>query len=210
MGASFKDKKWLVTIDNFYKKVSGISSPGQAFQNQLEAVKIDGDYTVLGSEVLVQRNFGRFYSWLSYSFNHNEYRFDSYNPPQFPNNFEIRHSISWAGIYDWHKLKLALGSKCYTGRPATTPTGISNLQLLYNEPNSSHLGDFVQFNFSASYFWNLNAKTKLQLNASVLNLFNKKNMINRYYRVNAANNTIESAETYSLERTPNLSMRVSF
>ncbi|HMI07771.1 MAG TPA: TonB-dependent receptor plug domain-containing protein [Flavobacterium sp.] len=210
IGLSFKNKQWLVTLDNFFKKVSGISSPGQAFQNQLELIKINGNYTVLGSEILIQRNFHYFYSWLGYSYNRNEYRFDYYNPDQFPNNFEIQHSISWAAVYEQRQLKIALGSKWNSGRPTTTPLSLSDQVIAYNNPNDNRLKDYLQFNISASYFWNLGVKTKLTANASVLNILNKKNIINRYYRVNTVANDIESVNTYSMERTPNLSLRLTF
>jgi hypothetical protein len=210
LGFSFRDSKWLLTIDNFYKKVAGIYSPGQAFQNQLENIRIAGSYSITGSEILVQRSFGNFYSWLSYSFNHSNYHFDAFEPREFPNNYEIRHSVSWAGIYDWNKLKLALGSKWHSGRPTTNPVTIANQEVSYNMPNKDQLSDFVQFNFSASYFWNLTQKAMLHVNVSILNIFNKSNSINRYYRVNTLKNTVESVNTYALGRTPNLSAKVSF
>lgn len=209
-GFTFKNKRWLFTLDNFYKKVSGISSPGQAFRNQLETVKINGDYEVLGSETLLQRNFSRFYAWLSYSFNRNRYDFGPYDPSRFPNNFEIAHSVSGAVTYDWKKLKVAVGGKWNSGRPTTTPIALFNQQISYNDPNNEKLADFLQFNLSASYEWLLGQKTRLQLNASVLNVFDRRNTVNRYYRVNGLSNTIESVNTYALERTPNLSLRLFY
>jgi len=207
IGLAFNNKKWLCTIDNFYKKVDGISSPGQAFRNQLETMKINGDYTVLGSEILLQRNFTNFCAWLGYSFNRNEYDFAAFNPKQFPNNFEIEHNISFAAVYDQHKLKLALGGKWHSGRPTTKPFEISEQEIRYFDPNGNNLNAFLQFNFSASYYWKLGKKSKLQLNGSVLNLFNNRNTISRYYRVNTQSNSIESVNTYALERTPNLSVK---
>jgi hypothetical protein len=210
VGLTFKDKEWLFTLDNFYKKVTGISTPGQAFRNQLEAVKLNGNYEVLGSEVLLQRNFSRFYAWIAYSFNHNEYDFSQYDPSRFPNNFEIEHSVSGAVTYDWKKLRIAFGGKWNSGRPTTTPLAFSNQQITYNDPNNEFLGDFLQFNLSASHEWLLGKKTRLQASASILNIFNKSNTVNRYYRVNGLSNSIESVNTYALERTPNLSVRLLY
>jgi len=206
-GLNYNSKKWLLTIDNFYKKVTGISTPGQAFRNQLEAVKINGDYTIVGSEVLAQRHFSNFYGWISYSFNHNEYDFAHFDPNQFPNNFAIEHHISSAIVYDREKVKIALGGKWHSGRPMTMPTKLTNLQIEYSDPNGANLESFFQMNLSASYHWKLGEKSKLQLNVSILNLWNRKNTINRYYRVNTQSNSIESVNTYALERTPNLSLK---
>jgi hypothetical protein len=216
LGFTYRNKKWLITLDNFYKKVTGIKSSDQGFQNQLEFTNIYGEYTIYGTEFLIQKNFNHFYTWLSYNFSDNKYSFKEYQPNVFPNNLDIAHTISWAGSYEWKNLKIALGSKWHSGKPTTTPLN-DNLvsdypnspKITYNNPNSGRLNDYFQINFSASQNWNLNSKTKLQIGVSILNILNKKNILNQYYRVNTTNNSVESIDTYSLERTPNLSLKLS-
>lgn len=216
LGFTYKNKKWLITLDNFYKKVTGITSSDQGFQNQLEFTNIYGEYTIYGTEFLIQKNFSHFYTWLSYNFSDNKYSFKEYQPNVFPNNLDIAHTFSWAGSYEWKNLKIALGSKWHSGKPTTTPLN-NNLasdypnspKITYNNPNSERLNDYFQINFSASQNWDLNSKTKLQIGVSILNILNKKNILNRYYRVNTTNNSVESIDTYSLERTPNLSLKLS-
>jgi hypothetical protein len=214
VGLSYRNNNWLVTLDNFYKKVTGINTSSQGFQNQFEGIKSNGDYEVLGTEILVQKNLGKFYTWLSYSYNDNKYLFRSLTPPQFYNNFEIKHAIAWAGIYEWKSVKLALGCKWHTGKPITTPLtnsiDINNPQIIYNSPNNENLKSFFQLNFSASKNWNLNNKISLETNVAVLNILNTQNSINQFYRINANTNTIESVTTYALERTPNLNIKLSF
>jgi hypothetical protein len=214
IGLSFKKKNWLLTLDNFYKKVTGITSSSQGFQNQFELEKTVGNYQVFGSEFLIQKSYNRFYTWLSYSYNDNQYDFDALLNTSFPNNYDISHAISWAGIYEWQKLKLALGAKWHTGRPITTPKAFTvttaNPDIVYNLPNNSKLKDYFQVNFSASKDWKLGEKTTLQTAVSLLNLLNTKNSLNRFYRVNAADNSVESVDTYSLEMTPNFNIKLSF
>lgn len=217
IGFIFKDNDWLITFDNFYKKVTGITTGSQGFQNQFESLKSKGSYTVLGSEILVQKKFRDFYSWISYSYNNNNYSFYELSTKPFPNNLELIHTVSWAGIYEWEKLKIALGFKWHSGKPYTTPsskiinnTNPSNPIIQYNAPNSSNLPPYFQLNFSTSKEWNLTKKTTLQASASVLNLLNTKNIINRFYRANISENTIESIDTYSLERTPNVNVKIFF
>ncbi|HNP33671.1 MAG TPA: TonB-dependent receptor plug domain-containing protein [Flavobacterium sp.] len=213
IGFSFKDKNWLITIDNFYKKITGITTSGQGFQNQLEFNRSSGNYSVIGTEVLLQKNFGKFYTWMSYSYNDNKYDFRSLTPAEFVNNYELKHCISWAGIYEWNSVKLSLGCKWHTGKPITTPkttTLDSDNQIVYNSPNNSRLNDFFQVNFSASKEWKISKKMMLQVDASVLNILNTKNSINRFYRVNTSNNSIESLNTYALEFTPNINVKLNF
>lgn len=213
VGFIYNDSSWLLTIDNFYKKIRGISSSGQSFQNQLEFIKINGNYTVLGTEILLQRKFERFNSWISYSWNNNEYEFPGFEPPRFPNNFAVAHIVSGAVIYDYKKIKLALGARWFSGKPETTPFGIQtdpkNPTVIYNDPNNENLGDYFQVNFSASKVWKFENRNELSIGLSVQNILNRKNIINRYYRVNTAENTVESVNTFSLARTPNVSIKYS-
>jgi len=55
LGFSYSKNNWLLAVDNFYKKVAGINSQEQGFQNQLEYVKTNGNYVVLGTELLLQK-----------------------------------------------------------------------------------------------------------------------------------------------------------
>jgi hypothetical protein len=217
IGFSYKDNGWLLSLENFYKKVKGITTGGQAFQNQLEQVQATGSYTVYGTEFLVQKQFKGFYAWLSYSWNNNNYSFNGVTPDKFPNNFEISHTVNSAAIYEWNNFKVALGSKWFTGRPVTTP--LSNVpavnangtpEIVYSSPNANNIANFFQVNFSALYVIKANKKSQLQLGISVLNIFNRKNIINRYYRINNASDGIEVVNTYSLERTPNALIKFTF
>lgn len=214
IGLNFKKNNWLITLDNFYKKITGITTSSQGFQNQFELEKSVGDYQVFGTEFLIQKSFNQFYTWLSYSYNDNKYDFNQLTNFNFPNNFEVTHAISWAGIYEWKQVKLALGTKWHTGRPITTPVNNfvtqTNPKIVYNSPNNSKLEDYFQVNFSASKNWTLSEKMKLETAVSILNLLNTKNSINRFYRVNSANNSVESVDTFSLEMTPNFNIKLSF
>jgi hypothetical protein len=215
IGFTFNKNNWLLTLDNFYKKVTGINSSGQGFQNQLEFAKINGDYEVFGSEILVQKKINHFITWLSYAYNDNNYYFPDIEQTDLSNNFELNHVVSWAGTYEIGNLKIALGSKWYSGRPETTPIGIDNSDPLnpiieYNTPNNKNLEDFFQVNFSTTYKWESSNKTQYKLGLSIINVFNKQNEISEYYRINPSTNSIEDVKTYSLERTPNLSFRVLF
>ncbi|MBS1534342.1 MAG: TonB-dependent receptor [Bacteroidetes bacterium] len=217
IGLSFKNKKWLLTLDNFYKKVDGITSREEGFQNQFEFSKAIGQYEILGTEIFVQRNFNRWYTWLSYSFNQNQYLFPTLYEKGFPNNYELVYSLANAIIYDWKSLKIALGSRWHSGKPYTTPT--SNIinttdpahpQIDYQKPNNERLTDYFQLNASASKTWKFTKVASIEVGISVLNILNKQNLIHRYYRINAAGTGIENVDVYALSRTPNMHIKVSF
>ncbi|GGB72599.1 hypothetical protein GCM10007424_10680 [Flavobacterium suaedae] len=215
-GVTFKDRGWLVSLDNFYKTVDGITTYGQAFQDQLQQVQSKGSYKVYGTEFLVQKQFKNFYTWLSYTWNNNTYRFDDVEPEKFSNSFEISHTINTAAIYEWYNFKIALGSKWFTGHPYTKPVlnipvydNNGNPSIFYDYPNSYNIASFFQVNFSASYRWDIKPKVRLQFGLSILNIFNRENIINRYYRINNQED-IEVINTFALQRTPNALIRLSF
>ena len=209
----YKKNDWLFDIENFYKKVAGITTSSQGFQNQLEFVRITGDYEVWGTEMLVQKKMNYFLTWLSYTYNHNDYHFPNYEYPSFPNNFEVMHTVSWAGSYEKNNFKIALGTKWSSGRPKTSPTNAiidpSNPEIIYNKPNNTNLHIFSQVNLSTTYKWETTSGIQYKLGISILNILNRKNEISEYYRISSLTNAIEEVETFALQRTPNVSFRVS-
>ncbi|MFC0080491.1 carboxypeptidase-like regulatory domain-containing protein [Flavobacterium procerum] len=210
----YKKNDWLLDVENFYKKVKGITTSSQGFQNQLEFVRTTGDYEIWGTEMLVQKKINHFLTWFSYTYNENNYHFPNYEYPVFPNNFELTHTLSWAGIYEKNNFKIALGTKWSSGRPKTSPDvsriDLTNPVLVYNRPNDSNLNIFSQVNLSSTYKWETADGIQYKLGISILNILNRRNEISEYYRISSLTNSIEEVDTFSLQRTPNVSFRVSF
>jgi hypothetical protein len=216
LGFTYAHRRWLVTVDNFYKRVGGITADSQGFRNQFEFANAVGEYCVMGSEVLVQKSFRRFYSWISYSYNNNHYDFNTLAPSDFTSNFEISHAVSWAGIYEWNSLRVAVGTKWHTGIPFTAPQTINadennpaNSTIAYQTPNDRRLGDYFQVSLSASRSWTIGGML-FAASGSVLNVLDRRNVIGRYYRINMATDALESVDTYSLGLTPNISLKLYF
>ncbi|PBI83760.1 TonB-dependent Receptor Plug Domain protein [Flavobacterium sp. ACN2] len=210
----YQKNNWLLDIENFYKKVTGITTSSQGFQNQLEFIRTTGNYEIWGTEILVQKKINHFLTWLSYTYNENNYNFPNYEYPRFPNNFELTHSLSWAAIYEKNNFKIALGTKWTSGRPKTSPNlsqiDLSDPVLVYNKPNDSNLNMFSQVNLSSTYKWETADGIQYKIGISILNILNRRNEISEYYRINSLTNSIEEVDTFSLQRTPNLSFRISF
>lgn len=217
LGFSFNKNNWLLTLENFYKKVDGITSMSQGFQNQYEFVKTNGNFTVYGTEFLIQKQFKPITTWVSYTFQENNYEFKTLNPTTFPNNFEIKHHIKSAIISDFKNIKLAIGAQWFTGKPTTLPISTTPIYtdpetptVGYQAPNSSNLEDYFQVNFSGSYAFAIGTKSKLNFGFSVQNVLNNKTSINQHYRINNNTNIVEQVNTFSLERTPNAFLRFTF
>lgn len=217
LGFSYNKKNWLLILENFYKKIDGITSMSQGFQNQFEFIKTNGNFTVFGTEFLVQKQFKPITAWVSYTFQENNYDFTSLVPPTFPNNFEIRHAIKSAIISDFNNIQLSFGAHWFTGRPTTLPTSTTPVYINpetpsvgYQLPNAGNLEEYFQLNFSSSYTFNFSKKSKLNVGVSIQNILDNKTSINQHYRINNNTSIVEQVNTFSLERTPNAFLRFSF
>jgi hypothetical protein len=217
LGLNYDKDSWYASIEGFYKQVDGISTSTQGFQNQDQFNGELGDYDVKGVEFLINHKSNSFSSWLSYTFNHNTYTFEDISPSRFPNNLDIRHSISFATTYSYNQLKLGIGVSYRTGKPFTEPqdppnsinTTVFPNEINFQDPNSSRLPDYLRADASAIYDFDLSPTVRASAGASVLNMLNKRNILNTFYRLDDQNE-IEKVESISLGLTPNVSFRVSF
>lgn len=219
VGINYEKNALYLGLEGFYKEVDGISTRTQGFQNenQFSSTGEIGSYKVKGLEFLINKRGANYSTWLSYTYNKNDYTFDGIVPNTFPNNLDVRHAVTVAGTYTIKKLKLGLGINYRTGKPFTEPeegalaldTTFFPSRINYKEPNSSRLPEYFRADASASYSFDLSRRVKANASISLLNLTNRKNTLNQYYRV-SENNEIETVVNSSLGITPNASFRVSF
>lgn len=219
LGAEFHQKNWNIELTAFYKMVDGITASNQGFYNNFQYKNAHGSYTNKGVEFLMNKTSRKYSTWLSYTFSNNNYYFESFSPSTFPNNVDIRHSITLGFNYNiLDQLKVSVGGIWHNGIPYTKPVqgnetvqSGNNFFVNYDTPNSLNLDDFLRLDASFSYNFNLNSNIKATLRAGVINITNQNNVINRYYKVNPNDNsTAVQVDNKSLALTPNISFRVNF
>ena len=217
VGLNYEKNSFYVGVEGFYKTVDGISTSTQGFQNSNQFSGEIGSYEVKGVEFLINKKGDNYSTWLSYAYNKNDYTFDSIVPQTFPNNLDIRHTITFASTYTYKNLKLGIGLNYRTGKPYTEPLdGDEALdqdffpaRINYKESNSSRLPEYFRADASAVYSFRLSQRIKANAGLSILNMTNRRNTLNRYYRVNE-DDEIETVDNVSLGITPNFSFRVDF
>ncbi|PWL38071.1 TonB-dependent receptor [Flagellimonas aquimarina] len=217
LGINYDRNDIYLGVEGFYKKVDGISTSTQGFQNQNQFNGEIGSYDVKGVEFLINKKGNNYSTWLTYTYNKNDYDFSAIVPNSFPNNLDIRHTITFAGTYSYENLKLSLGVNYRSGKPFTEPqegdlaldTSVFPARINYESPNSSRLPEYLRVDASAIYTFNINQRIKATTGVSLLNMTNRKNSLNKYYRV-TEDNQIETVESISLGITPNVSFRVNF
>ena len=215
-GLNYDSRNLYIGLEGFYKEVNDISTSTQGFQNQNQFSGEIGKYDVKGIEFLVNRKTKDYSVWASYTYNVNTYTFETIDPPNFPNNLDIRHAATIAGTLTMNSLRFGLGLNYRSGRPFTEPiadnavdNSIFPAQILYNENNSSRLPEYLRADASVIYDFDIGRNLKASFGASVLNFTNRKNVLNIFYRLDD-NDLLETIESTSLGITPNFSFRVKF
>ena len=215
VGIHYNKNKLLASVEGYIKKVEGITSRSQGFQNQFQFVNDIGSYKIKGVDFLINKQFNTLFStWLSYSLSKNNYSFSNLNDGNaFPNNTDIRHATTFGAVYTNNPIKFALGFNWHSGKPYTNYNGVNDSstenEIIYDTPNSRNLNDYIRFDCSATYDFNISQSVKANLGASLWNVLNRKNILNVYYTLDEDNN-VTSVENQSLGITPNVSFRVNF
>lgn len=216
----YQKNNWLLQAEGYSKEVKGITSANQGFQNQLQFVRAAGSYSSSGLEFIINKKTRNWSTWFSYTYANTEYAFENLDPETFPHNYDITHQATLATSYSIHNFKLAGGINWHTGRPLTLPLGQDAVEIdngepviQYSTPNELRNDDFFRVDLSAEYDFKISAKVNGKLNAAVLNVMNRKNVLNTYFVVenNAEGDPeINRVEQISLGLTPNVSLQVIF
>lgn len=216
VGVNFNKKGWLLQGNLYHKKVEGISTGSQGFQNQLEFLQLNGNFEVMGAELLVQKRLNDFNFWFNFSVMDNTYDFTNFNPQRFANNFEITKSSAFGISYSTNQFQFSLGGRYFAGRPTTeidtenpilTPD--TNPRLNFLSPNESNLEDYLQINFTGTYQFQF-ANSSIQTGLSILNLFNSNNLTQQFFRLDDSSTSVENVRIRSLELTPNAFISIQF
>jgi hypothetical protein len=211
-GFNYIKSSWFINTDLYYKQVEGITSQGQGFQNQFRFSQVHGSYEVMGVDFLVNKNFNRVSSWVSYSLSENTYHFEDLQPSSFQNNLDIRQVVTAGLSYEKNGLKLSTGFNWHSGAPTTLPAENQQpfpQQILFQGPNAALLPDYFRVDFSSTYTFPLFKNIQALAGVSFWNLFDNSNVFNQFYELDE-NQGIETIRQRGLNFTPNFVFRLRF
>ncbi|WP_339626707.1 TonB-dependent receptor [uncultured Winogradskyella sp.] len=213
IGLSYNFNGLLISAEGYYKNVSEITARSQGFQNQFQFTNDIGSYNIRGIDFLVNKSFKQFNTWLSYTYSKNQYQFKNLNDGEaFANTLDLTQVVNASFMYTKKQFKIGIGMNWHSGRPFTKPStnqNTNNAVIEYETPNSSRLSDYFRTDISATYNFKLSKGIAVEAAASVWNIFNQTNIINRFYTLDAEDSIIE-INNRSLNFTPNFSLRLSF
>ncbi len=212
LGLSFTKHGWLANAVPFYKKVDGITTQSQGFQDGTEYIKTAGSYNARGADLLLRKQLKNSSYWFSYSYLKSDYFFDRLQESHFPSNFDITHAVTLGTNYTLNQFLFAAGLNWRTGKPFTRPiinNELSDGAVNFGNTNRYRQDDYLRLDISAKYEFKWGENTKAQIGIAAWNVLNRDNTINTYYRPDTSGNANKVRQS-SLRFTPNASFRLIF
>lgn len=219
LGSTFKKNKLLIDLNFFYKNIEGILISGQGFQNQIQNKRLDGEQKSTGIEVLLNQRSKKADFWLSYTLSNSDLLFKQINENYFPSNNDIRHSSTIGFNFHFNKrLNTSISGIVKSGKPYTTinteqeTIKDGNFTIVnYASLNKEKLKAYSRVDFSINYLFLKTQTINSTVKFGILNVFNKKQILDSYYVVDQNDNSkATKINIKSLEFTPNLSLRFAF
>jgi hypothetical protein len=137
------------------------------------------------------------------------FQFPDFSPAVFPNNLDIRNTVTLGTSYEINNLKVSAGLNWRTGKPYTQGVEISGGDIIYGEPNSLRLPEYMRLDVSSVYRWKFSDISSGEFGISIWNLLDNQNVINIFYQIDESGE-LNSVQQYALGFTPNLIFRVNF
>ncbi|MEW4924730.1 TonB-dependent receptor plug domain-containing protein [Algibacter sp. 2305UL17-15] len=211
LGINYNRRGWQIGADIYVKNVNGITTQSQGFQNQYEFVKTSGSYKASGIDFILRKQLRKFNTWLSYAYLNNDYTFKSLPEIEFSSNYDITHAVTLGTIYNFKNLQISTGCNWFSGKPTTLPIAgseILNDEINFGASNGNRLKSYFKVDISALYDFQIGNSSRVNIGASIWNVFDRKNQINNFFRLGdgSVNETLQT----SLGMTPNVLLRVYF
>ncbi len=216
LGSSFRKNKWYLDIGSYYKQINDITSLTAGFINPISNTYQNGKSSIYGIDFFLKKRFQNYKTWVSYSYINTRNKFENINSEEFfPGNWNIEHTVKWSHFYKLNNFQFSLGWLWHTGKAFTNATEIDDgsgiVVIQFEDINSNNLPVYHRLDFSAIYDFKIgyNPNIKYRIGVSVLNLYDRKNLLNREFRTtNSLSNQFINNDIFSLGITPNISFRV--
>lgn len=221
---SFETNPWEdidLNFDLYYKDLKNLS---EMRMNTLESDAVDeilysGDGYAYGFEIFLQKRIGKFAGWLGYGFGFVNAKFDSINfGNEFHPKFDRRHDFKIVAQYELNEhWNFGATFQLQSGQPYT---GASSRYQIMLPDQTQGLGQTVsleryglrlppshQMNVSATYkttLFGLPLRTILD----VYNLYNRRDILMRYYNTEEDLTTVEDVKLIPI--LPTISFEIEF
>ncbi|HEX5170503.1 MAG TPA: TonB-dependent receptor [Cyclobacteriaceae bacterium] len=193
---NFKDNKYELSLEGFYKKIKNtvdyIEGADITLNPKLEAGLAQGDGLAYGLEFLLRKNTGRLNGWLSYTYSRSLRKFKSdlevktiNEGDYYPSFFDKPHNLSLILNYRLaERTVLSANFNYSTGRPITIPISKFSYDaylavLNYSERNEYRIPDYHRLDLSIT-FKDKPKRNKRWMGEWIISVFNVYGRDNAY------------------------------
>lgn len=178
-----------------------------------------GDGLCRGIDITLSSSYKNYTSYISYTLSKLTESYSSiYNGKYFPSEDDRRHQLKWVNSIKMNKFSFNWNYIFTSGRRYTDFNGLgstSDIRDVSPEDRFSYLPAYRRVDIGTSYLFDL-VKLKACMSISVLNLLNNQNVsyiqsvASQITQNNNVQNTIIGNESTLLNRTFNISFKLSF
>jgi len=223
-GFSYEAPRYLVDVEVFYKPMKGLAEytmRNESFRRVTTSSLPDNFYwgngVAKGFEVLLQKKFGAYTGWLSYTYSRVTHEFDELNNGEaYPSMYDQPHEVNLVNTYQWGNWVLGATFVYNTGQTYTAPVGAYQLTMLdgtvgdyihVGDKNGYRLPAYHRLDLSVTYRFTL-GQTKSNLGVSLFNVYGRDNVWYREFDVE--DNEIIISDVNTLGFTPNVFFSIKF
>jgi len=170
-----------------------------------------------GFEVLVQKKYGSYTGWISYTYSRVTHHFEDLNDGNpYSAVYDQPHELNIVNTYQRGNWVLGATFVYNTGRTYTAPVGAYQLTMLdgsvldyihVGEKNGYRLPSYHRLDFSVTYRFSI-GRTLSSLGISLFNVYGRDNVWYREFDVEA--NEVIVMDVNTLGFTPNLFFSIKF
>ena len=196
-GASYESDGYLFDVELYRKETTGLSEFSLRFQrNNVDPLNLffAGSGTAQGAEFLVQKKFGAFTGWVSYTLADAQSSFPDLNDGNsFPALHDQRHELKTVGTLSLGKWDLASTWTYGSGTPYTAPQAEYQIELLdgsafsyinVSGKNQLRLPAYHRLDLSARYRFSLGDYGG-DIGVSLFNAYDRANVWYRQFELDA-------------------------
>jgi ferric enterobactin receptor len=230
LGGAYETKDYLLDVEFYQKKNTGITEYSLRFVPDVNAggppspegprrggLSVDetffnGDETIQGVDILLQKKFGKYTGWLGYTLSQGVRQVDVFSDKSYYSDQDVRNQFKAVGTYSVKNWDLAATWIYSTGRPYTSIIGAYQLTLLdgtsktFTNPSDKNANRFIDYHrmdVSATYNFKHGS-----IGLSVFNLYNRTNVWYKRFEIVEESDVsiLQTTDVTYLGITPNLSL----
>lgn len=219
-GFSVENDGFLFDVEGYYKKLTGLSEYSLRFIPSFGEIRyneqfFNGQGEVRGLDVLLQKKYGNYTGWISYSWCDAQNQYDVYGTNAFRASNVAQHEAKVVNTLKWKNWDFSATWIYATGKPYTAPQGGYNLTLLdgnassyihVSQKNGLTLPAYHRADIAATYNFKLPnlVASPGSIGFSIFNLYNRKNVWYKEFEV--VDNQVIETDVNFLGITPNITL----